>query len=125
MPMSSECSFLQVSPPKSRRNFSPCVPHSSINLFSFILSPKYLARTSNNEATLYAIFPSSLLLHLVFINTLFSNILSPCPSMDVREKVSHPYNGTGKITVLCTLIFICLDNKWEDKTLDRKTVDMT
>jgi hypothetical protein len=117
MPRSFECCiFFRDFPLKSSTNFSPCVPHPSPNIqvFSFIWSIKYLPRTSNHDAPLYAIFPDSLLLHLFFISTLFSNILSPCPSMDISDQVSHPYNVTDKITVLYTLIFIFSDSKWED-----------
>jgi len=119
------CIFFRDSPTISRTNFFPCVPHSSPKTFSFIWSPEYSPRTSNHEAPLDALLSSSLLLHLFFISTLFSNTLSPCPSMDVSEQVLHPYNATGKITILYTLIFILLDMKWEDKTMDRKAAGIT
>jgi len=35
--------------------------------------------------------------------------------VNVRDQVSHPYKATGKIIVLCSLIFIFLDSKLEDK----------
>jgi hypothetical protein len=56
---------------------------------------------------------SSLLGPNILLSTLFSNILSPCFSLSVRDQVSHPYK-TGKIIVLCTLIFIFLDSNPED-----------
>jgi hypothetical protein len=33
----------------------------------------------------------------IFLSTLFSNTLKLCPSLNVRDKVSHPYRTTGKI----------------------------
>jgi hypothetical protein len=34
----------------------------------------------------------------IFLNTLFSKLLSLCSSLKVRDQVSHPYSTTGKIT---------------------------
>jgi hypothetical protein len=36
----------------------------------------------------------------ILLNTLFSNTLSLCFSLNVRDQVSHPYRTTGKIIVL-------------------------
>jgi hypothetical protein len=33
----------------------------------------------------------------ILLSTLFSNTLSPCSSLNVRDKVSHPYRTTGEI----------------------------
>jgi hypothetical protein len=41
---------------------------------------------------------------IILLNTLFSNTLSICPYLDVRDQVSHPQKTTGKILV--TRIFI-------------------
>jgi hypothetical protein len=48
-------------------------------------------------------------------NTLFSKILSLCSSFKVRDQVSHPYDTTGKITVLHILICRFFDMRQEDK----------
>jgi hypothetical protein len=41
--------------------------------------------------------------------------LNMCASLNVRDKVSHPYITTGKIFVLYVLIFTFLDTRLEDK----------
>jgi polysaccharide pyruvyl transferase WcaK-like protein len=35
----------------------------------------------------------------MLLNTLFSNTLSLCSPLNVRDQVSHPYRTTGKIIV--------------------------
>jgi hypothetical protein len=51
----------------------------------------------------------------IFLITLFSKTLSLCPSLKVRDQVSHPNSTTGKITVLYILIFRFFDMRQEDK----------
>ena len=51
----------------------------------------------------------------VFLSTPFSNTLSLCSSLSVRDRVSRPYKTTGKIVVLNILIIMFLDSKLEDK----------
>jgi hypothetical protein len=36
----------------------------------------------------------------ILLSTLFSNTISLCSSLNVRDEVLHPYRNTGKITVL-------------------------
>jgi len=58
---------------------------------------------------------SSILGPNILLSTLFSNTLSLCSSLNVSDQVSYPYKTTGKIVVPCTLIFIYLGSKLEDK----------
>ncbi|PNF43690.1 hypothetical protein B7P43_G14620 [Cryptotermes secundus] len=50
----------------------------------------------------------------ILLTTLFSNTLSLCSSLNVRDQVLHPYRTTGKI-VMCILIFMFLGCRQEDK----------
>jgi hypothetical protein len=55
---------------------------------------------------------SNLFIHLwckCSLSTLFSNTLSLCSFINVRDQVSHPYRTTGKIIVSYILIFMLLD----------------
>jgi hypothetical protein len=35
----------------------------------------------------------------ILLRTVFSNTLSVCSSLNLRDQVSHPYKTTGRITV--------------------------
>jgi hypothetical protein len=50
----------------------------------------------------------------ILLSTLFSNTLSLCSSLNVKDQASHPCKTTGKIIILCILIFTFLDNRRED-----------
>jgi len=71
----------------------------SFSLRSFFLSPVTLSFLGPN----------------ILLNTLFSNTLSLLSSLNISDQVSHPHKTTGKIIVLCILIFKFLDSKLEDK----------
>ena len=65
-------------------------------------------------SVLHSPVTSSFLSQNIFQSTLFSNILSLCSFIKMKDQVPHPYK-TGKITVLYILIFKFLDSKVEDK----------
>jgi hypothetical protein len=46
-----------------------------------------------------------------YFNTLFLNTLRPHSSCNVSDQISHPYNTTDKIIVLCILIPKLLDSE--------------
>ena len=96
-----------------------CAPHLSpiraiypVHLIHLIL---LMLRNTDHKANFYVLFftphvTSSLLGPNIFSSTLFSNTL---PSM--TDQVSHPCKITGKIIVLCMLIFIFLDSEQKYK----------
>jgi hypothetical protein len=61
---------------------------------------------SSLYSLLHSPVTSSLLGPSIFRGTVFSNTLSLCYSLNVGDRVSHPYKTTGKIMALCILIFI-------------------
>jgi hypothetical protein len=67
------------------------------------------------SSILLLLYPA--LVQVFFLTTLFSNTLSLCSSLNVRDQVSHPYKITGRIMVLYILTFTFLDSKQEDKRL--------
>jgi hypothetical protein len=67
-----------------------------------IFSEEYRSLSSSLCILLYSPVTSSLLGPNIVLSTLFSNTLSLCSSLSVRDQVSHPYKTTGKITVLYT-----------------------
>jgi hypothetical protein len=69
-----------------------------------ILGEEYKYQWSSLSSSLHPPITSSLFGPNV-LSTLFSNTLSLCSSLHVRDQVSYPYKTTSKIIVLCILIF--------------------
>jgi hypothetical protein len=87
-----------------------------ISFFS-IWSPKQYWVNTNHESPHYVDFypvTSSLLGPDILLSNLFSNTLSLHLSLNVNNRVSHPYKTVGKIVVLYIYIF---DSNLEDKIL--------
>jgi hypothetical protein len=51
----------------------------------------------------------------ILIGTGFSNTLSVCPSLNIRDKVSHSYRITGKTIIRYALTVMFLDSRWEEQ----------
>jgi hypothetical protein len=60
-------------------------------------------------------FPPSALTSLLFLSTMVSITLSPCVSFHMRDQISHPYETTVLIIVLCTSVLKFVDTKREEK----------
>jgi hypothetical protein len=58
----------------------------------------------------------------ILLSILFSNTLSLCSSLNVRDRVSHSYRTTGKIIVLYVLILKFFDSRREDRGFNGKYV---
>src|SRR5215468_5557386 len=82
-----------------------------------IFGDEYRSLSSSLCSLLHSPVASSRLGPNILLSTLFSNSLSLCSSLSVRDQVSHPYKTTGKTTVLYTLIFVFLDSNLEDKRI--------
>ena len=80
-----------------------------------VLGEEYRSLSSSLCSFLHSLLTSSLLGPNILLNTLFSNTLSLRSSLSESDHVSQPYKTTGKIIVLCILIFKYLDSKLEDK----------
>ena len=81
------------------------------------------------SSSLFIFFHSSLTSSLldpnILLNTLFSNTLSLCSSLNVSHQVSHPYKTTEyKIIVLCILLHLFLDSNLWDKRFCRMIANL-
>jgi hypothetical protein len=80
-----------------------------------ILGEEYKSRSSSLCSFLHPLVTSSILGPNILLSTLFSNTLSLCSFLTVRDQVSHPYRITGKIIVFYIVIFRFSKSRWEDR----------
>ena len=112
--VSQVVSFPQVSPPKlcmhlySPPTHAKCPAHPIFLDFitRTILGEQYRSLSSSLCNFPHSPVTPSLLGPNILLNTLFSNTLSLCSSVNVSDQVSHPYKTTGKIIVLYILIYL-------------------
>ena len=81
-----------------------------------ILGGEYRSLSSSLHNFLHSPVTPSLLGTNNLLNTLLSNTLSLCPSLNISDRFSHPYKTTGRIIVLYILILKVLDSKLEYKS---------
>jgi len=118
MPQSSKWS-LSLRFPHQNLVYAFPRPHSC-----YITHPSHYSRFDHPNSIgwgvqiikLLIMYSSPLPCYLVPLRPKYSqNTLSLRSSLDVGYQVSCPYTKTGKIIVLCILIFYFLDSKLEDK----------
>jgi hypothetical protein len=90
---------------------------SSSTYYLILLSEEYKSRSSSLFSCLHSPVTSSLFGPDILLSTLFSNTLSLCSSLNVRDQVSHPNRTTGKIIVLYIVIFIDRQDKGVENIL--------
>jgi hypothetical protein len=87
----------------------PCPYHSLLYLIILIiLSKEYKLWSILVCSFLQPLVTSSPLGPNILISSLFSNTLSTCSSLKLRDEVSHTYDAISKIIVL----FIPIFSKW-------------
>jgi ABC-type dipeptide/oligopeptide/nickel transport system permease subunit len=80
-----------------------------------ILGEEYRSLSSSLCSFLHSLVTLSFLGPNILLSTLFWNTLCLRSSLSVSDQISHQYKTTGKIVVLCVLIFVLLGSNLQDK----------
>lgn len=116
--------FLQVSPQNPACTCPPCInatcPAHLILLYLNVISQIIPGEEHKSWSPSLCYFlqspmTSSFLDPNIFLSTLYSNTLSLCSSLNMRNQVSQPYKKQANLFVLI-LIYIFLASIWEDRT---------
>jgi len=93
-----------------------CPAHLILDLITrIIFREEYRSLSSSLCSFLHSLIISSLLGPNIILSTIFSNTLSLRWSLSAKDQVSHPNKTISKITFLCILIFIFLEDKLKGK----------
>jgi hypothetical protein len=93
-----------------------CPAYFILDLITLIiLDEQYKSRSSSLCNFPHSPVTSSLFGPNILLSILFSNTLSLCSSLNVRDQVSHPYRIKGKIIFLYILMFTFFDSRREDR----------
>jgi hypothetical protein len=95
LPTNSPYAFL-FSPIRASCHVHPILFHF---IFLIILGEDYKLRSSSSCSLFHPPVTAFLLVRDILHSTLFSNILSLCSSLSVRDQISHPYTTTDKMIV--------------------------
>ena len=101
--------------PLPNTSYMPRPSHSSRFDHRIIFGEEYRSLSSTLCSFLHSPVTSSLLYQNILINTLFSDTLSLRSSLNVSDKISHPYKTTDKIIILYVLILKFFNSKLEDQ----------
>ena len=85
-----------------------------------IICEEYRSLSSSLCSFLHSPVTSFLVGPNILLSTLLLNTHSLHSSLNMSDQVSHLHKITGKILILCTLLFIFLYSKLEDKTFCTK-----
>ena len=93
--------------------------HAHLVLFYFITGIIFGEQEVSLNSSVWRLFHLSVTSFLlganIFFSTLFLNTLNLRSFLNMNDQVSHPYKTTGKILVLCILVFLLLVMKLEEK----------
>jgi len=100
--------------PNPHMCYMPCPSYSSW-FDHTILGEEHRSLSSSLWSFLHYPVTSSLIDTNIPLSTLCSNTFKILSSLNMSVQASHLYTRTGKIIVLCFLIFIFLNSKLQDK----------
>ena len=106
-------SLLQASPQNSvcfslvsHKRYIPSRSHSFDFITQTIFGEQYRLLSSSLSSLHKSPVSSFLLGPNILLNTLLSNTLNLCASLNLSGKLSHPYRATDKIIIVYILVFI-------------------